>query len=103
MRNAFRRLMVHEVIHQTRTGFTIQGAPQLAAGVTRKARVKPYRSRVVRDGIERVSRTLAAIESDVAIDETDCIALPDGTTPPILSVQAKPDINGQTSHYEVLF
>lgn len=79
-----------------RTGQDGYGVPTYGTVVSMKARVV-YRNRLVRDseGREAASRITAWVDAGTTvITSTDEVTLPDGTTPPILSVERVPDEEG---------
>ena len=88
---------------------TSAGSRNLYGVATYATLSSPFRGRYVRKnrlvraftGDERVSRSHFYFYGTPGLDPEDRVALPDGTSPPVLSVRRYPDENG--AHHEVAY
>lgn len=90
--------------HAPATGFNAYGEPASFGPATPYAARVVYRARQIRDakGQRTISRGEVWIAGTPAVGLNDTITLPDGSTPPILSVELLTDENGP-SHAHVYF
>lgn len=95
-------LMNDTVTVEPWTGQDAYAKPSFGAAVQYKGRVVS-RIRMVRafDGQEKVSSRTVWLAGDLKVDPRDRLTLPDGTQPPILSVNAFPDETGP--HHRMVF
>jgi len=81
------------------TGVNAYGEPQYGAAADYQAYVQ-YKTKLVRNaaGQETVSTAQVYLDGSVNVGIQDRIALPDGSQPVILSIEALPDETGSTHH-----
>jgi hypothetical protein len=96
--------MAATVIHKTKVSQDGYGKIKWSDGVPLQAFIsKKQRKIVMTDGREVVSGFQVLIPESVLIGVNDRIVMPDGSTPPILQVQAPLDDTGQAYVTEVFF
>jgi len=92
------------VTHKTIVSKDAYGKIRWSAGVTIQAFASKQQKKVtLSDGREVVSGFQITIPDSTAVVVTDCIVMPDGSTPPILQVLAPLDDQGQPYMTEVYF
>ena len=100
----FRHCMPHSITHSTYSTLDGYGKQSFSATATTYSALIQYDQKLVRsfDGTEKLSTHNAIMNSTGSIDPNDLLTLPDGSTPPILSVLLSNDSGGQ-HHAEVFF
>lgn len=95
-------LMPHSVTIAHKTGQDQYGAPTWGAGTAWQARVEG-KVTLVRDaqGLQAVSRSQVYLSGVAGTGIRDKVTLPNGTSPPILSVATVPDETGDS--FEVIY
>lgn len=103
-RTTFESLMPSTIVRSTRTGHTNYGAPQFSTTTTKiRARVVTKQGTVRNsEGEDVVFKTVAWAASTGVIDPSDRLVLPDGSAPPVLSIERYPDADG-THHHKLFF
>lgn len=103
-RAIFESLMKQSVVVRARTGHNTHGeASYSTTSSTFRARVvrRPGQVRDTEGNVVRYG-TIAWVASTGTINVTDKVTLPDGTFPPLLSVEMYPDEDGN-HHAKLLF
>jgi hypothetical protein len=97
-------LLTQTVQHAALSGRDAYGQPLYAAASGYAARIVGTHRRL-RDaaGSEKVARHVAYVAMSGTIGPEDRVALPDGSTPPVLQVDQFPDETGAVHHTRVWF